>query len=577
MPPHEEEQEEEQEQEQEQEQQQQQDNINVDNTVETNNEDGDDINKDLTAAAAAAADLESFLQLVAEKDPGLATRLTNHAYTASLVVGNSTWTAPTPPCPLYQHVTKLNLTNCGLTELPNGFETTFPHVSILFLSHNHFVELPAVIGKCPHLQMVAFKSNGMQRIHPEALQSQLRWLILTNNALTQLPDTMGRCVKLQKCMLSGNRLMALPDSMERCTALELIRLASNQLTSPPWPILKLPNLKWMGLSENPFLTTNNNHHNNPITSPLPVITTLDDNDDSQGEILGKGAGGVTRKVLFGNHHDQLYHEYVAVKQFNCTAMTSDGNPAAERDMASRTAILHLPALIQTLGQTPQGSLVMEYLENYTVLADPPSMQSCSRDVYNNNNKLDDPDDDTKTTTSTTTTTMRNSAIIRGWDFVTAEHVVTVLLETLVTLHQAGLTHGDLYGHNLLVTSSSSHEDDNTNTTTTTSTSTSKVRIKLSDFGAAYAYDRTAPYAPYVEAAEVRALGVLVQEINEHVVQQPSILLDKLVQACNTTTTTTQTFDHVWIAWRKWQLSAMAKAFDPDVEDDDDDEKKDNTE
>ena len=77
--------------------------------------------------------------------------------------------------------------------------------------------------------MVSFKDNGMKAIHPDSLQPQLRWLILTGNELTTLPETIGRCKKLQKLMLSGNRIKTLPDSMGACENLELVRLACNQL------------------------------------------------------------------------------------------------------------------------------------------------------------------------------------------------------------------------------------------------------------------------------------------------------------------------------------------------------------
>lgn len=69
----------------------------------------------------------------------------------------------------------------------------------------------------------------MKRIHPDALQPQLRWLILTGNAIAELPETIGRCEKLQKLMLSGNKLSSLPESVENLGNLELIRLACNEL------------------------------------------------------------------------------------------------------------------------------------------------------------------------------------------------------------------------------------------------------------------------------------------------------------------------------------------------------------
>jgi Leucine-rich repeat (LRR) protein len=136
---------------------------------------------------------------------------------------------PTEPVDLLYALTKLDLPGCHLSSLPLSLPDALPNLSILFLSNNDFVEMPAIIGSCKKLQMVAFKANKLQSIHPDALQSQMRWLILTDNLLETIPDTIGRCTKLQKFMLSGNLLKELPDSIANCNNLELIRLSSNQL------------------------------------------------------------------------------------------------------------------------------------------------------------------------------------------------------------------------------------------------------------------------------------------------------------------------------------------------------------
>uniref|UniRef100_A0A7R9WVZ8 Leucine-rich repeat-containing protein 51 n=1 Tax=Craspedostauros australis TaxID=1486917 RepID=A0A7R9WVZ8_9STRA len=126
-------------------------------------------------------------------------------------------------------LTKLNLPNCGLSSLPACMPSVLPNLSILFMPNNQFEELPAILGSCLQLQMVSFKNNGMRSIHPDALQSQLRWLILTGNAIHQIPDTIGRCRRLQKWMLSGNQLTQLPEAVQQLDNLELIRLACNRL------------------------------------------------------------------------------------------------------------------------------------------------------------------------------------------------------------------------------------------------------------------------------------------------------------------------------------------------------------
>lgn len=78
----------------------------------------------------------------------------------------------------------------------------------------------------------------MKTVHNDALQPQLRWLILTDNQLESLPSTIGRCNILQKLMLSGNNLESLPEGISNCRRLELVRLASNRLNEVRFTILK---------------------------------------------------------------------------------------------------------------------------------------------------------------------------------------------------------------------------------------------------------------------------------------------------------------------------------------------------
>jgi serine/threonine protein kinase len=413
----------------------------------------------------------------------------------------------------YSHVTKLNLPGCGLSELPQGFAEAFPNLSILFLSQNNFREMPPVIGACPKLQMVAFKSNGMTSIHPEALQPQLRWCILTNNAITEIPDTIERCHRLQKFMLSGNHLAKLPDAMKHCTSLELIRLGANRLEEPPRVLFSLPKLAWLGLADNPFLL------NTKASAILSELETLSPElDELEGEILGQGAGGITRKIT------TLDGTVVALKQFHA-CMTSDGNAQAERRIAMQTAALasQLPALVSVYGQTPQGSLVMEYLEDVQVLADPPSLTTCSRDVYPEN--------------------------CPSWSKSQAEYVVTTLLETLSGLHRAGICHGDFYSHNILVHQCATNDEE------------AMPQVRLTDFGAAYVYDRQADYSNAIESTELRAFATFVDEINRHCVEHSSIGLHDLSDACRKENAT---FDSVYIEWRKLQLKNLAKDFATDL-------------
>jgi Leucine-rich repeat (LRR) protein len=69
--------------------------------------------------------------------------------------------------------------------------------------------------------MVGFKANRIATVPAASLPARLRWLILTDNEIETLPGELGRCIDLQKLMLSGNRLHELPETLAGCHRLEL--------------------------------------------------------------------------------------------------------------------------------------------------------------------------------------------------------------------------------------------------------------------------------------------------------------------------------------------------------------------
>ena len=359
-------------------------------------------------------------------------------------------------------LTKLDIFNGGLSYLPESLADFLPNLKTMFLMKNNFKEVPAVVGSCKNLDMVSFKSNQLVSIHPEALQPQMRWLILTDNNLTSIPSTIGRCTKLQKFMLSGNKIESLPKEMESCANLELIRLASNQLKNPPMSLLSLPKLSWVALSDNPFLKNTSEKIMNQLNLGSLNLLTV---DDEGGEILGKGASGITRKILLTNSDGS--QEYVAVKKY-AASITSDGNPFEERKATLAASSLKNDSLVPLKGQNENGSLVMELLVNYEALGNPPSMKTCSRDTSY--------DDDLKISSKE------------------ALALATKLLDVLSKLHGIGLSHGDFYAHNILVSTGD------------------KCIVKLTDFGAAFFYDKNSDYGKFIERIEMRAYGHLVEEL-----------------------------------------------------------------
>ncbi|TNJ08603.1 protein kinase [Aeromonas veronii] len=390
----------------------------------------------------------------------------------------------------------LDLTGNQLSALPDEL-AGFGKLRIIFCSENRFTELPEVLGRCPALTMVGFKANRIATVSAKALPAGLRWLILTDNAVEQLPVELGQCDALQKLMLAGNRLRELPASLANCRNLELLRIAANRIERFPEWLLSLPRLSWLAYSGNPFSEGEETRAiDDAHVEPLAWETL------ALGELLGQGASGVIhRATLVGNSADEVTQasdrgngSQVAVKLFK-GAVTSDGLPRCE--MAASLAAGCHPNLIKMIGKVadhPSGipALVMELIDPaFANLAGPPSLDSCTRDVYPEGLHLSVPD---------------ALAMAHGIASV-AGH-----------LHRAGIMHGDLYGHNILFARGSD----------------APARALLGDFGAASLYERSnRERAMGLERLEVRAFGCLLEELLAHCDTQDSTLdgLHQLKAAC----------------------------------------------
>lgn len=274
----------------------------------------------------------------------------------------------------------LDLTGNQLSELPDELaECT--KLRIIFCSENNFTALPEVLGSCPALTMVGFKANRIEVLSPKALPAKLRWLILTDNAIERLPDELGQCTSLQKLMLAGNRLTELPETLANCRRLELLRISANRLATLPEWLLSLPRLSWLAYAGNPFAEA--------WEQQAGAEAAVDDipwQALEVGELLGQGASGAIHRAHW---HPELGQaagqpQELALKLFK-GAVTSDGLPAAE--MTAAMAVGRHPALIEVIGRIsdhPSGipALGMALIDPVFVnLAGPPSLDSCTRDVY----------------------------------------------------------------------------------------------------------------------------------------------------------------------------------------------------
>lgn len=273
-------------------------------------------------------------------------------------------------------------------------------------------------------------------------------------------------------MLAGNQLRYLPDEMVACQNLELLRISANLFESLPGWLLSLPRLAWLAFAGNPFSDT-------AEAASKQAVPLVDWSGLELQHKLGEGASGIIHKA---NWHTPDGVTPVAVKLFK-GMVTSDGLPRSEK--AACIAAGDHPNIISVVGKIsghPDGTkgLVMGLVDaSFKNLAGPPSLESCTRDIY--------PAD----------TEFTLEAVIR------MAHGIAAAAEHL---HDIGIMHGDLYAHNMLW----SGQDD----------------CLLGDFGAA-TFMPSGRVRQALQRIEVRAFAYFLEELLERVAPESQAAIDVL--------------------------------------------------
>ncbi|MDO8207040.1 MAG: leucine-rich repeat-containing protein kinase family protein [Gallionella sp.] len=368
----------------------------------------------------------------------------------------------------------LNLSGNALSKLPDDLPRLHK-LRVIFCSDNEFTRVPEVLGECPELDMIGFKANQIRHLSAASLPVALRWLILTDNQLNSLPAELGQCPRLQKLMLAGNQLRNLPDEMAACQNLELLRISANLFESLPGWLLSLPRLAWLAFAGNPFSDVAE-----AAAVAKQAITPVHWHGLDMQHKLGEGASGIIHQADW--QHAPAGATAVAVKLFK-GLVTSDGLPRSEK--AACIAAGDHPNIISVVGKIsghPDGvrGLVMPLIDaSFKNLAGPPSLESCTRDIY---------PADTKFSLNTALSMAHGIA-------AAAEH-----------LHDMGILHGDLYAHNMLWNGQG--------------------ECLLGDFGAA-SFISDQHQAPALQRIEVRAFSCFLEELLERVPPESQAAFDAL--------------------------------------------------
>jgi len=385
----------------------------------------------------------------------------------------------------------------GLTEFPTELFGLADTLEVLDLSGNALTRLPDDMGRFTRLRALFCSGNRFERLPPSlgdcAALSQAGF---RGNGLREAPaEALPPAIRW--LTLTDNALESLPEALGERPALQKLMLSGNRLTALPGGLAQARNLQLLRLAANRFEALPGwlsqlpslawlAWAGNPLdqTVAAPSGATIDWSALRPGALLGEGASGLVRAADWITPDGGK--RAVALKLFK-GAMTSDGLPECE--LAACLAAGEHPNLTGALGRLtghPRGDqgLLMPLLPaDWRVLAGPPSQESCSRDVY-------DP------------------ALVLDLDV--ALRIAGDIAAGAAHLHAQGLSHGDLYAHNTLWDGRAG-------------------AAVLSDFGAA-SFLPSGPGDPLARL-DVLAWGILLGELLERVEGDAPAALRTLLADC----------------------------------------------
>ena len=366
---------------------------------------------------------------------------------------------------------------CGLKEFPEEILSLAETLEVLDLSDNQLTELPDTISQLKNLKIIFFARNNFT-VFPSILIecSALSMIGFKSNHIQTVPENAFPPL-LKWLILTDNKIEKLPKSIGDCRLLQKCALAGNLIEELPVEMKNCLNLELLRVSANNlksipkwlFELPNLSwvaFGGNSTAHQIELNTNIESfqwKDFTIKKLLGEGASGLISKA-----HWVTKKEDVAIKIFK-GAVTSDGLP--EDEMAIAIAAGKHENLIQVLGKIkahPEDKygLVMELISPaYISLGNPPNMETCTRDVFD-----------------------EKSVFSAEQLLKIAKSIASVCCQ----LHSKGINHGDLYAHNILVNKNA--------------------ECLLGDFGAASFYDVNSVLAYNIERVEVRAFGCLLEDV-----------------------------------------------------------------
>lgn len=398
---------------------------------------------------------------------------------------------PPSVCNNLKNLQDMNLANNQLMQLPSNIGDLV-ELKYLNVMGNQLRELPESIGELRNLHRLGLKSNRLKAL-PVSIGKldKLVELFITDNALTELPREIGGMKSLVKCQASFNALQSIPEEIFSLPHLELLRVACCAITDiniGSFP----PKLAWVSIAGNPCCPS----------PPLPKKNAnVKFTDIVVGEKLGDGASG---EVFLSKWQGKK----VALKIYSASEIGPDGHARDEIGIAAAVSDKHL---VKVLGLCQQPlSLITELAADkhgapLRPLALKPNHESLLRCRW-------------------------EAGVCFSLMYVL--NVAVGIANALEKMHSKGISHGDVYAHNVLSDVEGNH-------------------VTLCDYGAAFCYNKNSNNTTrnssginkvMFEKLEVRGFGLLLSdmvnrlditfEAMEFIVDAQRQLL-ALVQVCTT--------------------------------------------
>ena len=366
---------------------------------------------------------------------------------------------------------------CDLKEFPIEILSLSETLEILDLSDNQLTELPDSISQLKNLKIIFFERNNFTEFPAILKELPLLSMIgFKSNQLKTVPEN-AFPPRLKWLVLTNNKIEKIPKSIGDCVHLQKCTLAGNQIEELPSEMKNCTNLELLRISANKLNSIPEwlfelpklswvAFGGNPISHQTKTNTnigTFDWNDFSLQEMLGEGASGLISKATWKSKKED-----VAIKIFK-GSMTSDGLPEDEMEISISSGFHE--NLIQILGKIKnhpenKSGLIMKLIApTYNNLGNPPNLDTCTRDVFDEK------------------TVFTENEILK-----IAKNIASVCAQ----LHLKGINHGDLYAHNILINNTAD--------------------CLFGDFGAASFYDINSKLSSTIERVETRAFGCLLEDL-----------------------------------------------------------------